>query len=67
MTRHGISIEVLEKSTKDFKIPLGRWGTPEEMAEFISFIALNKASYMTGQIINVDGGLLVHSPSIKFD
>uniref|UniRef100_A0A914PFL5 Peroxisomal trans-2-enoyl-CoA reductase n=1 Tax=Panagrolaimus davidi TaxID=227884 RepID=A0A914PFL5_9BILA len=67
MTRHGIPIQVLEKLTKDFKIPLGRWGTPEEMAEFISFVASDKASYMTGQIVNVDGGLLVHSPSIKFD
>uniref|UniRef100_A0A914Y9P8 Uncharacterized protein n=1 Tax=Panagrolaimus superbus TaxID=310955 RepID=A0A914Y9P8_9BILA len=67
MTRHGIPIQVLEKLSKDFKIPLGRWGNAEEMAEFLLFIASEKASYMTGQIINVDGGLLVHSPSLKLD
>jgi NAD(P)-dependent dehydrogenase (short-subunit alcohol dehydrogenase family) len=49
------------------QIPLGRIAKPEEMAEFMAFIASDKASYMTGQIIVADGGLLIHSPTIKFD
>lgn len=38
-------------------IPLKRIGRPEEIAEIVSFLASSKASYMTGQIIEVDGGL----------
>uniref|UniRef100_A0A914XV76 Dehydrogenase/reductase SDR family member 6 n=1 Tax=Panagrolaimus superbus TaxID=310955 RepID=A0A914XV76_9BILA len=49
------------------QIPLGRMAKPEEMAEFMAFIASEKATYMTGQIITVDGGLLIHSPTIKLD
>uniref|UniRef100_A0AC34F7H7 Uncharacterized protein n=1 Tax=Panagrolaimus sp. ES5 TaxID=591445 RepID=A0AC34F7H7_9BILA len=66
-TRHGIPEAVIEKMAKNFHIPLGRRGTSEEMAEFLVFMASDKAAYMTGQIINVDGGLLIDSPTIKFD
>jgi 3-oxoacyl-[acyl-carrier protein] reductase len=55
------------KSHYNELIPMHRWGTSEEMAEFLAFIASDKASYMTGQMINVDGGILIHSPSFKFD
>ena len=67
MTRHGIPEEVVDNMMKSFKIPLGRWGTSEEMGEFLLFMASEKAAYLTGQIINVDGGLLVDSPAIKLD
>ena len=40
------------------KIPLGRFGTPGEIAELAYFLAGSGASYITGQIINADGGLL---------
>uniref|UniRef100_A0A914PN65 Uncharacterized protein n=1 Tax=Panagrolaimus davidi TaxID=227884 RepID=A0A914PN65_9BILA len=66
-SRHGIPEAVLEKMRNDIKIPLGRWGIPEEMGEFLIFMASEKASYMTGQIINADGGMLIDSPTIKFD
>jgi NAD(P)-dependent dehydrogenase (short-subunit alcohol dehydrogenase family) len=66
-SRQGIPPEILQKMAESFKIPLGRWGTSEEMAEFLVFMASEKASYMTGQIVNVDGGLLIDSPSFKFD
>ena len=40
-------------------IPMGRIGEPEEIAEVIQFLASNAARYMTGQVVVVDGGLLV--------
>lgn len=38
-------------------IPLGRWGTPEEIARSTAFFASDDASYITGQVLNVDGGM----------
>ena len=40
-------------------IPLGRIGEPEEIADVIHFLASNASRYMTGQVVVVDGGLLV--------
>jgi 3-oxoacyl-[acyl-carrier protein] reductase len=42
-------------------IPLGRLGTPEELSNLVVFLASNKASYITGAVIQVDGGF-VKSP-----
>jgi 3-oxoacyl-[acyl-carrier protein] reductase len=39
------------------RIPLGRFGGPEEIAEIVAFLASDAASYITGQTIVVDGGL----------
>jgi 3-oxoacyl-[acyl-carrier protein] reductase len=38
-------------------IPMGRFGTAEEVAEAVVFLASEKASYITGTVINVNGGL----------
>ncbi|SIR36806.1 3-oxoacyl-[acyl-carrier protein] reductase [Rhizobium sp. RU20A] len=40
-------------------IPMGRLGTPEDIADVIAFLASTGARYMTGQVLVVDGGLLV--------
>jgi 3-oxoacyl-[acyl-carrier protein] reductase len=37
-------------------IPMGRYGTPREVAGVVSFLCSEKASYITGQIISVNGG-----------
>ena len=43
-------------------IPLGRVGEPEEVADVVGFLASDAACYITGQVLVVDGGLLVTSP-----
>ena len=37
-------------------IPLGRLGAPKEVAGVVSFLCSDKASYITGQVISVNGG-----------
>lgn len=37
-------------------IPLGRLGAPEEIADSVSFLISNKASYITGQVLGINGG-----------
>jgi len=44
------------------RAPLGRWGEATEIAEVIAFVAGDRASYMTGQTIVVDGGLTAAAP-----
>lgn len=40
------------------RYPLSRWGQPEEIAEVILFLASGTSSWMTGQVVPIDGGLL---------
>ena len=41
------------------QIPLGRFGAPEDVAKLVGFLASDDASYMTGQTLNVDGGMVM--------
>jgi 3-oxoacyl-[acyl-carrier protein] reductase len=38
-------------------IPMGRFGTAQEVADLVSFLVSDKASYITGQVINIAGGI----------
>jgi len=53
----GKSYEEVEKTWID-PIPLGRLGKPEELANLVVFLASEKASYITGTVIQVDGGFV---------
>jgi 3-oxoacyl-[acyl-carrier protein] reductase len=41
------------------QVPLGRVGTPEDVAEAVSFLVSDRAAYITGAVLNVSGGLWV--------
>ena len=48
---------VKEKALAD--IPLGKMGEPEDVANAVLFLASDQASYITGQVVNVDGGMVM--------
>ena len=52
-----LSDEVKEKYYEG--IPLARFGEVSDIAEAVAFLASDRASYITGQVINVDGGLVM--------
>ena len=46
-----------EKEDRRVRIPMGRYGTAEEVADLITFLASDASSYITGQNIRIDGGI----------
>ena len=56
------TVDVLSEKLKDTImtwIPMKRFGKPEEIAGIASFIASEKSTYMTGEIIKIDGGMAI--------
>lgn len=47
------------KESINAQIPLKRMGTPNEIAKVVKFLASDDSSYITGQVINIDGGMLM--------
>ena len=52
-----LSDKVKEESIR--QIPLGRFGKPEDIAKTVAFLASEEAGYITGQVIQVDGGMAI--------
>jgi len=52
-----LSEDVIKKYEEN--IPLGNLGKPEDVAKVVNFLCSTNSDYITGQVINVDGGLLI--------
>jgi NAD(P)-dependent dehydrogenase (short-subunit alcohol dehydrogenase family) len=48
-----------EKATL-LRVPMGRIGSPEDLVGAVVFLASDESSYITGQTLNVDGGIYMH-------
>lgn len=53
----------LDASPSEWALPLRRWGTPEDIARMVLFVASDEASYSTGSEFVADGGLTVDHPT----
>jgi NAD(P)-dependent dehydrogenase (short-subunit alcohol dehydrogenase family) len=57
--RGDYSLEKLSSGIFPPKIPLGRLGTPREVGYLVRYIASDEAAYMTGNVVKLDGGLIL--------
>ena len=61
LTRHGLgfSLPYLQLEHHVSRIPLARFGTVEDIANAVVFLASEQSSYLTGQTLNVNGGMVM--------
>jgi 3-oxoacyl-[acyl-carrier protein] reductase len=55
--REGRSVDAVTSESTN-SIPVGRYGEPEEYGDVVAFLASTRASYVTGSVIRVDGGMI---------
>ncbi|KFC69934.1 3-oxoacyl-(Acyl-carrier protein) reductase [Devosia sp. LC5] len=55
--RTGTSVEAVQEASRN-DIPAGRYGRPEEFGAVVAFLASQQASYVTGSMLRVDGGMI---------
>lgn len=65
--RGEISDKKLESGHWSKIIPLQRRGTPNDVASLVNYLVSEEASYITGETIKVDGGLILYGPNEKAD
>ncbi|WP_447778137.1 SDR family NAD(P)-dependent oxidoreductase [Variovorax boronicumulans] len=58
--REAIRLGRLTAKQRESQIPLGRVGLPADIAKVVAFLASSESDYMTGQALNVTGGLIMH-------
>jgi 3-oxoacyl-[acyl-carrier protein] reductase len=60
-TASGLTVEEVQAQTRE-RIPLGRYGDPDELGRVVAFLLSPAASYLDGVILPVDGGMLRSLP-----
>jgi meso-butanediol dehydrogenase / (S,S)-butanediol dehydrogenase / diacetyl reductase len=65
---HPATAELFDSVSDEYlsRVPLGRWASPDDVAAAITFLASADASYITGQILVVDGGISADNGQLNF-
>lgn len=62
----GVGDDQAKKDRLASRVPVGRLGRPEDIAGAVAFFASDDASFITGQVLPVDGGLIMNAPGRAF-
>ena len=57
-TKEGVGVEESERRSMA-SIPVGRYGKPQEYGDVVAFLASERASYVTGSMVRIDGGAIL--------